>query len=59
MKINMTLSEILDKCNDWEYFCEEEDWSVWAVNEGGGDCSVSLTEKQCYKYGIFKKHIRE
>jgi len=54
MIINMTLSEVLDKCNDWEYFCKEEGWSEWAVNEGGGDVEVYLTEEQAYKYGILK-----
>lgn len=55
MKICLTLEEVLDKCNDWEYFCDEEGWSVWAVNEGGGDVDISLTEEQCYKYGILKR----
>ncbi len=55
MTINMTLEEVLDKCNDWDYFCEEEGWSVWAVNEGGGDVEVYLNEEQCYKYGILKR----
>jgi len=55
MRIFMTLAEILDKCDDWDYFCEEEGWSVWTVNEGGGDVEVNLTEEQCYKYGILRK----
>jgi len=55
MIINMTLEEVLDKCNDWEYFCKEEGWSEWAVNEGGGDVEVYLTEEQAYKYGIMKR----
>jgi len=55
MIINMTLSEVLDKCNDWEYFCKEEGWSEWAVNEGGGDVEVYLTEELAYKYGILKQ----
>lgn len=55
MHIFMTLSEILNRCNDWDYFCEEEGWSVWAVNEGGGDISVNLNEEQAIKYGIINK----
>ena len=51
----MTLSEVLDKCNDWDYFCKEEGWGEWAVAEGGGNVEVYLTEEQCYKYGILKK----
>jgi len=55
MYIHMTLREILDCCTDWEYFCEEEGWSVWAVNEGGGDVEVNLSEEQAIKHGILKK----
>ena len=55
MKICMTLEEVLDKCNDWDYFCKEEGWSVWAVNEGGDDGEISLTEEKAYKYGILKR----
>lgn len=54
MIITLTLEEILDKCSDWDFFCEEEGWSVWAVNEGGGDIGVALSEDKCYKYGILK-----
>ena len=54
MTISMELCEILDRCNDWEYFCEQEGWSEWAVNEGGGGIMVSLSEEQCKKYGILK-----
>ena len=54
MIITMTLAEILDRCNDWDYFCEQEGWSVWAVNEGGGDIDVALSEQQCYKYGVLR-----
>lgn len=59
MKILMTLAEVLDKCNDWDYFCEEEGWSVWAVNEGGGDIELSFTEEQAYKYGILRRNDYE
>lgn len=52
MTITMTLSEVLDRCNDWDYFCEKEGWSEWCVNEGGGDITVSLTPEQCKEYGI-------
>ena len=58
MTITMTLEEVLDRCNDWEYFCYEEGWNVWAINEGGGDVGVNLTEEQCYKYGILKNDNR-
>jgi len=54
MKISLTLGEVLERCNDWEYFCEEEGWGHWAANEGGNDIVVTLTEEKCYKYGILK-----
>lgn len=52
MIVTMTLREILEKCNDWEYFCKEEGWSEYAVNECGEDVQVTLSEQQCYKYGL-------
>lgn len=55
MKIVLTLEEVLDRCNDWEKFCEKEGWSVWAVNEGGGDIDVVLSEDKAKEYGIIKK----
>ena len=54
MRIYITLEEVLHKCNDWDKFCEEEGYSVWVVNEGGGDIEISLTEEQAKKYGIIK-----
>lgn len=27
MNIKLTLNEILNRCSNWEYFCEEEGWS--------------------------------
>ena len=54
MKIVTTLEEVLDKCNDWDLFCEEQGWSEWAVNEGGGDVQVTLTEDEAIKYGVLR-----
>jgi hypothetical protein len=54
MKIFLTLSEVSDRCYDWEDFCEAEGWSVWAVNEGGGDVEVALSEEQAKLYGIIR-----
>jgi hypothetical protein len=54
MEITLDLSEILDRCNDWEEFCDEQGWSVWCVNEGGGDIEVSLTEEEAISYGIIR-----
>ena len=59
MRITITLEEVLDKCYDWDTFCEEKGWSVWAVNEGGGDTEVYLTEDEAIEYGIIRKEKRE
>jgi len=56
MIIIVTLEEVLDRCNDWEYFCKEEGWSEWAVNEGGGDVEI---QQQCHKYGLIKPYEME
>lgn len=50
----MTLSEILDTCNDWEQFCDKCGYCVYAVNEGGGDVEVSLSTQEAHKLGIVK-----
>lgn len=52
MTINLTLAEVLDRCNDWETFCAKEGWCIWAVNEGGGDIEVSLSYEEAKGYGI-------
>ena len=53
--MTMTLQEILQTCNDWDKFCEEKGFSVWAVNEGGGDIQVSLILDEAKHFGIIKK----
>jgi len=59
MIIVVTLSEVLDKCDDWELFCKEKGWSEYAVNEGGGDIRVRLTKHECHKYGLIKPYEME
>ena len=48
----LTLDYIIGHCDDWEAFCDDLGFSVWAVNEGGGDCEVDLTGEQMVKHGI-------
>lgn len=55
MRIVLTLSEVLDKCNDWDSFCDKEGYSVYCVNEGGDDIEISLSEEKAKEYGIIKK----
>ncbi len=54
MRIVLTLEEVLDRTHDWEKFCREQGWNEWAVNEGGGDIEVSLTEEDAIKYGVLR-----
>jgi hypothetical protein len=46
------LEEVLKHCNDWKFFCWEEGWSEWCVNEGGGDIEIVLTKEKLIKYGL-------
>ena len=55
MHITITLSEALEKCNDWPTFCKEQGWDEYAVNEGGGDIEVRLTREEAERYGIIPK----
>ena len=50
--ITMTLEEILSNCDDWEKFCEEMGYSMWAVNEGGGDTEVEMTVAEARRFGL-------
>ena len=54
MNITITLDEVLDLCDDWEYFCEQEGWNEWCINEGGGDILTVLSYEKAIKYGIIK-----
>ncbi len=53
----MTLSEILETCDDWQKFCERYGWSEWAVNEGGDDVEQRLSLDEAREFGIIKKGI--
>ena len=50
----LTLEEILHTCRNWEEFCKLHGYNEWAVNEGGADVQVSLTEQQAHHLGIVK-----
>ena len=53
--MRMTLSEILDTCNDWQKFCDKYGWSEWAVNEGGGDVEQELSLDEARALGIIRQ----
>jgi gentisate 1,2-dioxygenase len=52
--MRMTLSEVMETCKDWEYFCKKTGFSVYAVSEGGGNVEVSMTTLEAHDYGIVK-----
>jgi len=54
MTIQITLAEILHRCNDWNEVCEKKGWSPWAVKEGGGDIVETLTEQEAIDFGILR-----
>lgn len=56
MTITLTLSEVLNRCHDWEKFCEDTGYSVNAIKEGGGGVEVTLSEQQAIEYGIINSN---
>lgn len=48
----LSLEEILHTCYDWEQFCRLHGFNEYAVNEGGGDVQVQLSENQAHHLGI-------
>ena len=52
--MTLTLKEIMDSCYNWDRFCELHGFSVYAVEEGGGDVQVSLTIHQAHHLGIVR-----
>ena len=55
--MRMNLQEIMDTCNNWDEFCESKGFSVYAVNEGGGNVDVELTTQEAHKLGIVKLSV--
>ena len=55
--MRMTLAEVLRTCTNWELFCAEKGWSVYAVKEGGGHVEVDLTLAEASYYGILRADI--
>jgi formylmethanofuran dehydrogenase subunit E len=49
----LTYKEIMD-CGAWCLFCELHGVSVYAVHEGGGECTCNLTAEQAYCLSIVK-----
>lgn len=50
--ISFTLHEILSNGNDWEGFCDKYGFSLYAVNEGGGDIVEEVFVDDAKKYGL-------
>lgn len=55
MKIIVTLEEVLDKCYDWQKFCDAYGYSVNAVTEGGGDIEVDMSLEDARLFGIIRE----
>lgn len=51
MKITMTLSEVSNKCDDWDYFCVQEGIDYYACKVYGHS-TIELTEQKAINYGI-------
>ena len=52
--MQMTLQEVMDTCPDWIKFCDMKGIDEYAVNTGGGDCTVNLTLEEACKLKIVK-----
>lgn len=52
----MTLQEVMDTCPRWINFCDMKGISEWAINEGGGHVTVSLTTQEAHDLGIVRLH---
>jgi len=55
MKVVLSLSEAMHRCNDWGKFCREFGWDEYACAEGGSDIDVTLTEEEALRHGIIHK----
>jgi len=55
MRIILTLTEVLEKCNDWPEFCEKYGYQQFVIAEGGGDIEVTLSQQQAEEYGIIAR----
>ncbi len=58
-ELHITLGEVLNECYDWEKFCDEKGWSVYACNEGGDDIKISLTIDEAWTYGILREKTND
>lgn len=54
-EVTFTLREILNKCYDWDEFCEEFGWSVWAVDEGDEEITQTMTIKEARYHGLLRE----
>lgn len=52
MRVFITLGDVLNRCEDWELFCQEQGYSEYCVAEGGSEIEIELSEEEIKKYGI-------
>lgn len=54
MKITLTIGELSNKVNDWNYACKVLGLNPWCLNEGlaSSDTEISITIEQLHKIGL-------
>ena len=59
MKILLTYTEALLKCNNWDDLCEKIGLNPWCIKEGlvDGEAELELDYEIAKEYGIVKEGI--
>jgi hypothetical protein len=52
IEVELPLGYLLDKCNDWDDFCEDTGLNPWLLNEGIADS----VDTHPVKIGLLRKH---
>lgn len=51
----LTLQEVMDTCKNWDLFCKLHGIGEYAVAEGYGDTTITLSTDQAHWLGIVVK----
>lgn len=52
IEVRLPLGYLLDKCDDWDDFCEDTGLNPWLLNEGIAD----PTDMHPVEIGLLRKH---
>ena len=52
--LNMTLQDAMDIAPNWDEFCDAMGLNPYCVNEGGGDCQISISLYKADRLGLIK-----